>query len=237
VGARRRVRALHAISPLFAEQLNFSIVRAAAPELWRGVLVTFEITLAGLVGSLLVGIGGAALRTSASPLARGLATAFAEFFRNTPPLVHIFFAYFALPFVGIKVPALVAATVALIFYQGAINIEILRAGIEAVPRGQHEAAVALGLSKRDEFLFVTAPQALRISLPALGNNLISLFKNTSLVSAIGVLDITGQAQDVIAQGLSSAELYITIGVFYLVAVFLMSGALRYTEMRLARYGT
>jgi polar amino acid transport system permease protein len=236
VGARR-VRALHAISPLFAEQLNFSIVHAAAPELWRGVLVTLEITLAGLVGSLLVGIGGAAARTSASPLARGLATAFAEFFRNTPPLVHIFFAYFALPFVGVKVPALVAATVALILYQGAINIEILRAGIEAVPLGQHEAAATLGLSKRDEFLFVTAPQALRISLPALGNNLISLFKNTSLVSAIGVLDITGQAQDVIAQGLSSAELYITIGVFYLVSVFLMSGALRYTEMRLARYGT
>jgi ABC-type amino acid transport system permease subunit len=175
------------------------------------------------------------MRTSTVRPARAAATAFAEFFRNTPPLVHIFFAYFALPVIGIKVPAIVAATVALIFYQGAINIEILRAGIEAVPAGQVEAAAALGLSARDQFLNVIAPQALRISLPALGNNLISLFKNTSLVSAIGVLDITGEAGDVIAQRLSSAELYLTIGAFYLLSVFVMSGALRYTEHRLARY--
>jgi len=235
--ALRRGGALHAIVLLAAAQLNFSIVRDAAPDLVRGALVTLEITLAGLAGSLAVGLLGAALRTSNVAALRALATAFAEFFRNTPPLVHIFFAYFALPHLGIRLPAIVAATLALVFYQGAINIEILRAGIEAVPKGQHEAAAALGLGGIDEFLSVTAPQALRISLPALGNNMISLFKNTSLVSAIGVLDITGAAQDVIAQRLSSAELFLTIGAFYLICVFLISGGLRYTEARLARYGT
>jgi polar amino acid transport system permease protein len=234
VGVRRR-RALHAITSLLAAaRLDFSIVRDSAPALAHGALVTFEITIAGLIGSLAVGIAGAALRVSPARPLRALATAFAEFFRNTPPLVHIFFAYFALPAIGVNVPGIVAATVALILYQGAIAIEILRAGIEAVPAGQVEAADALGLGGVDRFLGVVAPQAFRISLPALGNNLISLFKNTSLVSAIGVLDITGVAQDVIAQRLTSAELYITIGIFYIVCVFAFSGMLRYLETRLAR---
>ena len=235
--ALRRRRALHAIDFLAAAHLDFSIVRDAAPALAQGALVTFEITVAGLAGSLAVGLAGAAMRTSGWGPARALAAGFAEFFRNTPPLVHIFFAYFALPAIGINVPGFVAATLALILYQGAITIEILRAGLEAVPAGQLEAADALGLAGFDRFANVVAPQALRISLPALGNNLISLFKNTSLVSAIGVLDITGVAQDVIAQRLSSAELYLTIGAFYLLCVFAFSGALRYLEARLARYGT
>jgi His/Glu/Gln/Arg/opine family amino acid ABC transporter permease subunit len=186
---------------------------------------------------LLVGIVGAAMRTSKSAPARGFATAFAEFFRNTPPLVHIFFAYFALPVVGIKLPAFVAGTLALVFYQGAIAIEILRAGIEAVPKGQFEAASALGLSGFEQFRSIVMPQAFRISLPALGNNLISLLKNTSLISAIGAIEITGVANDIIAIRLTSAELYLTIGGFYLVLVFILSGILRSTEARLARYGT
>jgi polar amino acid transport system permease protein len=201
----------------------------------KGALVTFEVTLAGIVGALTVGTIGASMRTSNSTLARGLATAFAEFFRNTPPLVHIYFAVFALPLVGIKFPAVVCATIALILYQGAISIEILRAGLEAVPKGQYEAASALGLSPLAQFRDIIAPQAFRISLPALGNNLISLLKNTSLISAIGTFEITGMAQDVIAIRLSSAELYLTIGAFYLASVFVLSTILRITEHRLARY--
>ena len=228
--------AVHAITLLAAAHLDFTIVRDAAPDLARGALVTYYVTLAGLVGSLLVGITGAAMRTSGTAPARALGTAFAEFFRNTPPVVHIFFAYFALPVIGIRLPAVVAGTIALIFYQGAINVEILRAGLEAVPKGQREAAEALGLSGFDEFRYVIVPQAFRISLPALGNNLISLLKNSSLISAIGTFEITGIAQDVIAIRLSSAELYLTIGAFYLASVFVLSGALRFTERRLARYG-
>jgi His/Glu/Gln/Arg/opine family amino acid ABC transporter permease subunit len=235
--ALRRRRALHAIELLATARLDFSIVRDAAPALARGALVTLEITLAGLAGALAVGLTVAALRVSRSVPARGVATAFAEFFRNTPPLVHIFFAYFAFPAIGINLPGFVAATLALILYQGAIASEILRAGLEAVPRGQHEAAGALGLSEFERFRDVIVPQALRISLPALGNNLISLFKNTSLVSAIGVLDITGVAQDVIAQRLSSAELYLTLGAFYVLCAFALAAGLRALEARLSRYGT
>jgi His/Glu/Gln/Arg/opine family amino acid ABC transporter permease subunit len=220
-----------------AARLDFSIVGESLPDLARGALWTFEITATGIVGMLLVGIVGAGMRTSVSSIARKLATAFAEFFRNTPPLVHIFFAYFALPIIGIKLPAFVAGTLALMFYQGAIAIEILRAGIEAVPKGQYEAASALGLSGFEQFRSIVMPQAFRISLPALGNNLISLLKNTSLVSAIGTIEITGVANDIIAIRLTSAELYLTLGAFYLVCVFVLSTILRISERNLARYGT
>jgi polar amino acid transport system permease protein len=197
--------------------------------------VTFEVTLAGIVGALIVGTIGASMRTSNSTLARGLATAFAEFFRNTPPLVHIYFAVFALPLIGISLPSVVCATIALILYQGAIAIEILRAGLEAVPKGQHEAASALGLSPFAQFRDIIAPQAFRISLPSLGNNLISLLKNTSLISAIGTFEITGRVQDIISIRFSSAELYLTLGAFYLLSVFVLSTILRITEHRLAKY--
>ncbi len=221
---------------LAAAHLDFSIVRESAPELTRGGLWTFEITATGIVGALVVGIVGAAMRTSNSVIARILATAFAEFFRNTPPLVWIFFFFFALPLIGLRLPAALAGTIALVFYQGAIAIEILRAGLEAVPVGQREAASALGLSPFQQFITVIAPQAFRISLPALGNNLISLLKNTSLISAIGIIEITGTANDIIAIRLTSAELYLAIGAFYLVSVFILSALLRLAEARMSRYG-
>jgi His/Glu/Gln/Arg/opine family amino acid ABC transporter permease subunit len=182
-----------------------------------------------------VGTLGAAMRVSRSKLARVVATAFAEFFRNTPPLVQIFFMYFGLPVVGIRLPAVVAGTLALVFYQGAIAIEILRAGLEAVPQGQEEAGSALGLSGLQQFVFIKLPQAFRISLPSLGNNLISLLKNTALVSAIGVLEITGWAMDVIAIRLSSAELFLAIGVFYIISVTILSSVLRIVERRMAKF--
>ena len=130
-------------------------------------------------------------------------------------------------------PGIVAATTALILYQGAIAIEIIRAGLEAVPAGQLEAADALGLGGLDRFRSVVVPQALRISLPALGNNLISLFKNTTLVASIGVLDLFGVANDIIAQILVSAELFITVGVVYLISVGLLGAFFRALEKRLA----
>ena len=218
--------------------LDFGIVRDAAPQLARGFLLTVGIAFAGTIGALAVGAVGAAMRVSDSAWARAIATAFTEFFRNTPPLVQIYFLAFALPKlpgVGpyLVLPGVVAATLGLIFHQGAINVEILRAGLGAVPAGQREAAEALGLGRLDRLRHVLVPQAIRISLPALGNNVISLFKNTTLVASIGVLDLFGVANDVIAQILVSAELFITVGVVYLVCIGFLGALFRALEKRLA----
>lgn len=213
-------------------------MRDAAPQLARGFVLTLEIAAAGTAGALVVGALGAALRVSQSRPARVAATAFTELFRNTPPLVQIYFLFFALPEIpgigpALRLPSVVAATIGLILHQGAINVEILRAGLEAVPAGQREAASALGLSRFDQLRYVLVPQAVRISLPALGNNVISLFKNTVLVSSIGVLDLFGAANDTIAQILVSAELFITVGIVYLVCVGLLGALFRALEKRAA----
>lgn len=218
--------------------LDFGIVRAAAPQLAHGFVLTVEITLFGVAGALVVGVVGAAMRISTARSARVSATAFTEFFRNTPPLVQIYFLAFALPKIPgvgphLVLPAVVAATLGLILHQGAINIEILRAGLQAVPAGQREAAAALGLSRIDQLRAVLVPQAIRISLPALGNNVISLFKNTTLVASIGVLDLFGEANDIIASILVSAELFLTVGVVYLICVTLLGSLFRALEKRLA----
>lgn len=204
----------------------------------HGFGLTLEIAFLGVIGALVVGTIGAAMRISPAAPARAAATAFTEFFRNTPPLVQIYFLAFALPKlpgVGphLILPAVVAATLGLVLHQGAINVEILRAGLQAVPEGQREAAAALGLPRLDQLRYVLVPQAVRISLPALGNNVISLFKNTTLVSSIGVLDLFGEANDVIAQILVSAELFLTVGVVYLICVTLLGTLFRALERRLA----
>jgi His/Glu/Gln/Arg/opine family amino acid ABC transporter permease subunit len=213
-------------------------VRDAAPQLERGFLLTLEIAAAGTLGAALVGALGATLRISESRWARVAATAFTELFRNTPPLVQIYFLFFALPEIpgigpALRLPSVVAATLGLALHQGAINVEILRAGLGAVPAGQREAGAALGLSRVDQLRYVLVPQAVRISLPALGNNVISLFKNTVLVSSIGVLDLFGAANDVIAQVEVSAELFITVGIVYLVCVGLLGALFRALETRAA----
>jgi len=178
------------------------------------------------------------MRISEARWARVSATAFTEFFRNTPPLVQIYFLAFALPKIpvighALVLPGFIAATLGLVLHQGAINIEILRAGLQAVPEGQREAAAALGLGRIDQLRYVLVPQAVRICLPALGNNVISLFKNTTLVASIGVLDILGEANDIIAQILVSAELYLTIGVVYLICVAILGSLVRALERRFA----
>ncbi|GAC1526160.1 MAG: amino acid ABC transporter permease [Vulcanimicrobiaceae bacterium] len=213
-------------------------MRDAAPQLAHGFVLTLEITVMGVIGALAVGVVGAAMRVSTSRPARIAATAFTEFFRNTPPLVQIYFLAFAIPKIPgigphLVLPAIVAATLGLVLHQGAINIEILRAGLQAVPAGQREAAAALGLSRTDELRHVLVPQAVRISLPALGNNVISLFKNTTLVASIGVLDIFGEANDVIATILVSAELFLTVGVVYVICVSLLGALFRLLERRFA----
>ena len=213
-------------------------MRDAAPQLAHGFVLTLEIAFFGVIGALAVGVIGAAMRISTSRAARVAATAFTEFFRNTPPLVQIYFLAFAIPKIpGIGphliLPSIVAATLGLVLHQGAINIEILRAGLGAVPAGQREAAQALGLSRIDELRSVLVPQAARISLPALGNNVISLFKNTTLVASIGVLDIFGEANDIIATILVSAELFLTVGVVYVICVALLGALFRALERKFA----
>jgi len=186
--------------------------------------------------ALAVGLGVALLSEVGGAGGRGLVRAYVEVFRNTPLLIQIFIVYFGLPQIGLKLSPFLSGLSALTLYAAAYNAEIFRAGLEAVPRGQHEAARSTGLSGAQVAGYVIVPQAVRICLPALGNNLVSLVKNSSLVSTIGMVELMFVANDISFNNFRSFEIYGAAAVLYVVLVLGLSRGLAVLERRLRRAG-
>jgi len=207
----------------------------ALPVLLRGALLTLQVSALAIVAATAVGVGVAAARISPLPPLRWLGAAYVEVFRNTPLLVQIFFVFFGLPRLGLRLPPFQSGLLALSLYTAAYNAEVFRAGLEAVPRGLREAAAALGLSPWQRFRHITLPVAVRISLPALGNNFVALVKNSSLVSAIGMVELTFVARDLEAWTFRSFEVYGMATLLYLALVLLLVGGLRKVEARSLAY--
>jgi His/Glu/Gln/Arg/opine family amino acid ABC transporter permease subunit len=186
--------------------------------------------------ALAVGLGVALLSEVGGAVGRGLVRAYVEVFRNTPLLIQIFIVYFGLPQIGLKLSPFLSGLSALTLYAAAYNAEIFRAGLEAVPRGQHEAARSTGLSGAQVAGYIIVPQAVRICLPALGNNLVSLVKNSSLVSTIGMVELMFVANDISFNNFRSFEIYGAAAVLYVVLVLGLSRGLAVLERRLRRAG-
>ena len=186
--------------------------------------------------ALAVGLGVALLSEVGGAVGRGLVRAYVEVFRNTPLLIQIFIVYFGLPQMGLKLSPFLSGLSALTLYAAAYNTEIFRAGLEAVPRGQHEAARSTGLSGAQVAGYIIVPQAVRICLPALGNNLVSLVKNSSLVSTIGMVELMFVANDISFNNFRSFEIYGAAAVLYVVLVLGLSRGLAVLERRLRRAG-
>jgi His/Glu/Gln/Arg/opine family amino acid ABC transporter permease subunit len=186
--------------------------------------------------ALAVGMGVALISEVGGAVGRGLVRAYVEVFRNTPLLIQIFIVYFGLPQIGLKLSPFLSGLSALTLYAAAYNAEIFRAGLEAVPRGQHEAARSTGLSSAQVTGYVIVPQAVRICLPALGNNLVSLVKNSSLVSTIGMVELMFVANDISFNNFRSFEIYGAAAVLYVVLVLALSRGLAVLERRLRRAG-
>src|SRR5215831_12124904 len=178
-----------------------------------------------LVCSVLIGIAGAWLQGARSKLVRWSTQAYIQFIRNTPPLVQLYFFYFALGAylrhtnaVGLEVPLVsnfAWAVICLSLYAGAFNVEIFRAGIEAVPRETVEAAEALGYSRLKAYAYVILPLAFRISLPALNNNLVNLVKTTTIAYAIAVPEMLYVANQIWSDELNVPEMMNVLLVIYL----------------------
>ena len=202
------------------------------PYLLQGAVLTVLISAVAMVLASVGGLILAALAQSGWRLARTLVAAYVEVFRNTPLLIQIFIVYFGLPQLGLKLSPFLSGLSALVLYAAAYNVEIFRAGLEAVPFGQLEAARSLGLSALQTMQRVTVPQALRISFPALGNNLVSLVKNSSLVSTIGMVELMSVANDISFNNFRTFEIYGTAAVLYVVIVLGLTRLLRVAERRL-----
>lgn len=202
-----------------------------AGPLLHGLWITVQISLASLVGALLVGMLVALLRLSNSFVGRGLAVLYLETSRNTPLLIQIFFIYFVLgPALGLE--RMAAAILALSLFEGAYASEIFRSGIQSVPRGQIEAAKALGLSSYATYRKIIIPQAIRTVLPPLTSQAISLVKDSALVSTIAVYDLTMQAQALIAESYLTFEIWFTVAAMYLIITLFLSVLVGIMEKRL-----
>jgi His/Glu/Gln/Arg/opine family amino acid ABC transporter permease subunit len=199
----------------------------------EGFINTCLLTVIGIVLSSILGIFFSLLRISNNRLVRGILIAYIELWRNTPIVAQIFFLYFAMPLIGIKVSAFGCGLIALVLHFNAYNIEVFRAGLEAVPTGLEEASEALAFTYIQRLKLVYIPLAFRLSLPALVNNYVSLLKNTALVSVIGVVELTFVAQDVIADNFTFKEMYSTVALLYLILVFGLTWALRIVERKYA----
>jgi polar amino acid transport system permease protein len=204
------------------------------PPLVDGLVVTVELTLGGAAiavgAAFLAGLG----RLSGHRWLRYPAIAYIEIFRGTSALVQLFWFYFVLPLFGLNISAMAAGMLALGLNTGAYGAEVVRGAIQAVPRGQREAAVALNMTRAQTLARIIVPQALIAMLPPAGNLLIELLKNTSLVSLIAIAELTFRAQALRAATLQTGEIFVLILILYFAVSLAIMGMVRWLEGRLAR---
>jgi polar amino acid transport system permease protein len=164
------------------------------PFILGGAGMTVFVAFVSISAAIVLAAAGALGRLSSNAFANGIASFYVSLFRGTPLLLQIYFIYLALPQAGIILPEIACGIIALALNYGAYMTEIFRAGIQAVPHGQTEAAESLGMDGRTTFFRIIAPQAFRIVTPAIGNDFIAMIKDSSLVSAIGVHELLFNAQ-------------------------------------------
>ncbi|MFH2102665.1 MAG: amino acid ABC transporter permease [Chloroflexota bacterium] len=195
-----------------------------------GIVVTVSITVSAYLLTLFVGLFGGLGRLSKSRVVYGLTTFYVELVRGIPLLVQLIWWYFAFPVVvqslgdwlnigflsNYKADAIAMAILGLVFCYGAYMTEIYRAGIQSVPKGQMEAALSVGMTRFQALRFIIIPQAIRIILPPMGNEFIALLKDSSLVSAVAVADLTRRGREFMSANFNPIEVWMLIALLYLV---------------------
>src|SRR5262249_31889418 len=188
-----------------------------------------------MILAIIVGIGGVVLRDSRIRQLRWLVVSFVELIRNTPFLVQIYFIFFALPFVGIKLNPTPTAVIALGVNGGAYAIEIIRGGVQSISKGQIEAGLALGLHKMQVFRLIVIKPALRAIYPSLSSQFILLTLTTSIASAVAAYELTSVAKLIENESFRSFEVYFTVTVLYLIMSWLMMKFLAFIGWRYLTY--
>ena len=212
--------------------MDWSLIWSNRELYLSGLWSTVQLSLAAIATSTLLGLVVAAIRSSRIPVLAQLARGYLEVFRGTPLLIQMLFIYFGAAYLtGFGVTIFGAALFALTLYQGAYIAEICRAGIEAVPRGQWEAARVLGLGRGRTFVSVVLPQTRAIVLPPLVGQYLSLIKDTSIAVVIGYVELVRQGQAVIDRVGSPATSYIAVAALYFVICYPLSLLVRRMERK------
>lgn len=197
----------------------------------EGFGTTLYIVIIGLILSLILGVIFGIFSTSHIKVLRGISRVYVEFFQNTPLLVQVFFLYNALPYVGVFMPVKTIGILGVGIYHGAYMSEIVRTGIQAVPKGQEEAAASQGFGYLQAMGYVILPQALKVMLPPLTNVAANLIKNTSILAVIAGGDLMYQADSFASSTLAYGPAYLVVGVLYFIICFPLARLSGYLERR------
>jgi polar amino acid transport system permease protein len=215
--------------------IDSTLILHALPTLLRGLIVSLEIAFSALcIGMLcgtLLGIG----QTLGNSFMKGAIGIYVALIRGTPMLIQIVFLYYIVSITGIGLSPFATAVLAIGLNSSAYISQIMRAGIHAVPHGQREAAKTLGISSRDTILYIILPHAFRVVLPALGNESITLVKDSSLASLIGVMELYKEGQVVISNTYDALSTYCAIGALYLLVTTTLSFLVYRLEVFLNRH--
>ena len=218
-------------------QWDFAAVWSHFDLLLAGLAGTVRIAVISIVLGVVVGMLLALMRLSPRRWLRAPATAFVEFYRNTPPIVHFFWFFYALPIlIGLNLDPYAAAVLALSTQSGAFYAEVFRGGIVSIERGQWEAASALGMSRRKALARIIVPQALRRMVAPFIERSFELTKTTALASTLAYAELLYQAQQVNSITFRPMETYTTIAVMYFLLLFSASMLARLAEGRLSKVG-
>jgi len=198
-----------------------------------GILRTFQVTVMAIILSLFVGLFTGLGRISRNVFINRIATIYVEIIRGIPLLVQLFYIYYALGRI-IQVPRITAAVIAMTVCYGAYMGEIFRAGIQAIPKGQMEAALALGMSRVQAMWKIILPQTIKVVLPPVGNEFIALLKDSSLVSILAVSDLLRRGREFASKTFYYFETYTIIAIIYLIMTLFFSRLVALMEERLNR---
>jgi polar amino acid transport system permease protein/cystine transport system permease protein len=212
----------------------FALLPEILTALLRGAVTTVDITLGGLAIAVVLGLLIAFLRRSRSRPVAWLSSTYMELFRCVPVLTQLFIIYFGLGQIGLRLPPIAAAILGFGLNGAAYLAEVYRSGIEAVPVGQSEAALAIGMTHRQVMWWIVLPQALRISLPPIGNYGVGLLKDSSIAVAVAAPEMTFAANALINQTYLSAQIYLLMTLIYIGMSLPLSFLVRRMEAHLRR---
>ncbi len=212
--------------------LDFSVLARFQNALVLGLWTTIQLTLVCIVLGCALGFLVGLARTSQSAILRTISGVYVEFFRGTPVLIQLFWIFFCLPLIlGVELPNFVSGVIALTLYMGAITSETFRASLKSVGREQLDACVALGLPRRVQVTSVILPQAVLRAIPTLLSNCVSLFKESALVSAVGIADLMFVGQNISNNTAKPVEVLTVVALIYFVIAFPIARAVSLVERR------
>jgi polar amino acid transport system permease protein len=211
------------------------IVIESLPLLLRGALVTIEVSALGLLLAVLLAVPTAFGRLSRSRAVRAVAFLYVDVVRGTPLLLQLFAIFYVPPLLGIDLSPFASGVIALALNGGAYTAEILRGGIQALPRGQTESGRALGMSALQSARRIVLPQVVVNVLPALANEAAALIKASSLVSALALVELTRVGYQVVSRVLRPTEIYVTVAALYLLVTAVVTSGAALAHRRLAVY--